>query len=156
MEYKMNRDYALEIFNPLYEHIYDYEYEEDNNASSDVIENIIELMMKERLIIEQDENNDYVLTFKLKTPCKIGANIKEELKLFEPTGDNLTKMKSLKEEGVNVFETSIDILKACSSQADHLLIRQMKAGDLRVAFPVAMLLSAFLTKDKTKNPSKSE
>ena len=63
-------------------------------------------------------------------------------------------MKSLKEEGVNVFETSIDILKACSSQADHLLIRQMKAGDLRVAFPVAMLLAAFLTKDISKKPSK--
>ena len=63
-------------------------------------------------------------------------------------------MKSLKEEGVNVFETSIDVLKACSSQADHLLIRQMKAGDLRAAFPVAMLLAAFLDKDKIKNPSK--
>ena len=30
----------------------------------------------------------------------------------------------------------------------------MKAGDLRAAFPVAMLLAAFLDKDKIKNPSK--
>ncbi|WP_304354274.1 hypothetical protein [Brachyspira innocens] len=156
MEYKMDRNYALEIFNPLYEHIYDYEYEEENNASSEIIENIIELIRKERLIIEQDETNDYVLTFKLKSPCKIGANIKEELKLVEPKADDLSKMKSLKEEGVNVFETSIDVLKACSSQADHLLIRQMKAGDLRVAFPVAMLLAAFLDKDKLRYPSKIE
>ena len=133
-EYKMDRNYALEIFNPLYEHIYDCEYQEDDNASADIIDNIIELIMKERLIVEQDENNNYVLTFKLKNHCKIGGNIKEE--------------------GVNIFEQGMDILKACSSAADHLLIRQMKAGDLRVAYPIAMLLAAFLTKDISKKPSK--
>ncbi|MEI0477297.1 hypothetical protein [Brachyspira pulli] len=153
-EYKMDRNYALEIFNPLYEHIYDCEYQEDDNASADIIDNIIELIMKERLIVEQDENNNYVLTFKLKNHCKIGGNIKEELKLVEPTGDDLAKMKSLKEEGANIFEQGMDILKACSSAADHLLIRQMKAGDLRVAYPIAMLLAAFLTKDISKKPSK--
>ena len=150
----MDKDNALEMFKPVYERIYGEEYEDENNASLSYIEKIISLIMKGKLEISFDENNDYVFILKLMSSVKLTNVVKEELKLFEPTADDLAKIKSLKErENMQAFEFGIELIKACSSKADAYIIGKLKASDFQPAYLVCMFLCALLGKDSRQNPS---
>ena len=150
----MDRDNALEILNPVYERIYGEEYEEENNDFSSQIENILRLIMKGKLEISFDDNNDYVFTFKLLNPVRLTNIVKEELKIVEPTAGDLAKIKSLKErENMQSFEFGIELIRACSSLGDAHIIGKLKNSDFLLIFSVCMFLCSFYSKDNKQSPS---